>query len=137
MNDENTARAIGRDLPISTKQSIEICNYIRGDKIGRAKAKLADAMNGRLAIPFKRFTKDMGHKKNMAAGKYPKNACNRILDTIASAEANARSKGLNADNLIIKSIVANKAARPYRYGRRRRVKMKRTHIEVILSEAKK
>src|SRR3989338_7795716 len=134
MTEENIARANGKDLAISTKQSIEICNYIRGDKLTNAKRKLLDAINEKSAIPFKIFTKDMGHKRNIAAGKYPINACTNILKIIESAEANARNIGLDASKLVVKNIIANKAARPHRYGRRRRIKMKRTHIEVILSE---
>lgn len=137
MVEENIARANGKDMAISTKQSIEICNYIRGDRLANAKRKLLDAINEKIAVPFKIFTKDMGHKRNIAAGKYPRNACTNILKIIESAEANAKNIGLDTNNLVIKNIIANKAARPYRYGRRRRIKMKRTHIEVILSEAKK
>lgn len=137
MEEETNARAIGRDLPISTKQSIEICNYIRGNKLELAKKKLNSAINKKAAIPFKIFTKDMGHKRNIAAGKYADNACTNILKIVESAEANARNKGMSIGNLVIKAIIANKAARPYRYGRKKRVKMKRTHVEVILSEAKK
>ena len=87
-------------------------------------------------MPFKRFNKDTGHKRNIAAGRYPMKASMNIIKVIESAAANARNIGLN-DNLVIKKIVANKAARPYRYGRRRRVKMKRSHIEVVVGEAKK
>ena len=137
MAEEIIAKATGKDLPISTKYSIEICNFIRGNKLKLAKKRLMDAIDKKAAIPFKMFTKDMGHKRNIAAGKYADNACGTILSIIESAEANARNKGLNIENLLVKSIIVNRAARPYRYGRKKRVKMKRTHVEVVLSEAKK
>lgn len=134
---ESNARALGRDLPISTKQSIEICNFVRGNKLNKAKEKLNDAISMKKAIPFKRFTKDTGHKRNMAAGRYVVKACSNILKIIESAEANAKNKGLNISNLIVKSIIANKGNRAFRYGRTRRIKNKRTHIEVVVEEAKK
>lgn len=137
MAEEKTARAIGKDLPISIKNSTEICNYIRGNKVELAKKKLQDAIDMKAAIPFKRFTKDIGHKRNIAAGRYSLKACMNIMSVLDSAVANARNIGLNTNNMTIKTIIANKAARPYRQGRKRRVKMKRTHIEIIVSEAKK
>ena len=50
------------------------------------------------------------------------------------AEANAQFKGLNTGKLIISQIIANKASRPWRYGRKRRRRMKRTTVEVIVRE---
>ncbi|MBS3108614.1 50S ribosomal protein L22 [Candidatus Woesearchaeota archaeon] len=136
MDNENIAKATGRDLPISTKKSIEVCNFIRGLHIKKVKIKLNDVIKQRMAVPYKRFNKDLGHKKNIMSGRYPIKTCKYILDIIESAEANAKNIGLNTDNLIISRIIANKASRPWRQGRKRRIKMKRTHIEVVVSEVK-
>jgi large subunit ribosomal protein L22 len=137
MINENQAKISGKDLSISTKQSIEIANFIRGKNIQKAKNELQKVIEKKLAIPFKRFNRDMGHKKgNIAAGRYPQNAAKEFLNLLNGLEANAQNKGLSTNNLIIKTIIPNKASRPWHYGRRRRIKMKRTHIEIIAEEFK-
>ena len=137
MINENQAKISGKDLSISTKQSIEIANFIRGKNIQKAKNELQKVIEKKLAIPFKRFNRDMGQKKgNIAAGRYPQNAAKEFLNLLNGLEANAQNKGLSTNNLIIKTIIPNKASRPWHYGRRRRIKMKRTHIEIIAEEFK-
>jgi len=134
-NKDNMARASGRSLPISFKQSIEICNLIRGKQIAFAKNALNDAIDKKKAIPFKRFNGDTGHKKEMAAGRYPKKASKEILDILNLVEANAQFKGLNTSNLVINHITANKASTSTKYGRKRGRKSKRTSIEIIVNES--
>ena len=132
---EKISKAIGRDLPISTKQSIEICNYIRGKSVKRSKTILQKTIEKNMAIPFRKFNKDMGHKRgNIAAGRYPIKSCSNILKILNSAESNAINKGLNANNLFVKNAIPNRASRPYHSGRKIRRKIKRTHIEIILEE---
>ena len=132
--EEHIAKAVGRALPISTKQSIEICAFIRRRHLEKAKKKLVDVINKRSAIPFKRFNDNIGHKKEMAAGSYPEKACSHILKLLEAVEANAQFKGLNTSNLGIIHICAHKAARPWHYGRQRRRKTKRTNVEIIVQE---
>ena len=135
MKDEHTAKINGRSLPISTKQSIEICNFIRGTNLEKAKALLGEVIKHKRAVPYKRFSGDVGHKKGkIAAGRYPENACKAILSLLEGVEANAQFKGLNTSNLVISYICPNKASRPWHYGRQRRRKMKRTHIDIIVRE---
>ncbi len=135
LDKEHTAKISGKALAISTKQSIEICNLIRRRKLEKAKALLNDVINHKTAVPFKRFNKDTGHKKGkIAGGRYPENACKEILKLLQGVEANAQFKGLNTANLIVSQIYANKASTPWHYGRQRRRKMKRTHVEIIVEE---
>ncbi len=135
MTDEHTARINGKSLPISTKQSIEICNFIRGKNLEKARGLLREVIKHKIAIPYKRFSGDVGHKKGkIAAGRYPENACKAILELLGGVEANAQFKGLNTSNLVISYICPNKASRPWHYGRQRRRKMKRTHIDIIVKE---
>ncbi len=131
---EKLARAIGKDLPISTKQSIEICNYIRGKSLKQSKNILQKVIEKKLAIPFRKFNIDMGHKKGIASGRYPIKSSSVILKILNSAEYNAINKGLNNNNLFVKNIIANMASQPWHTGRLIRRRMKRTHIEVILEE---
>ncbi|MFH1455530.1 MAG: 50S ribosomal protein L22 [archaeon] len=134
---DNTAKVLGRNLPISTKQSIEIGTFIKGKTIAKAKIMLANVIAKKVAVPFTRFNKDMGHKKgNIAAGRYPINASTEVLNLLNSAESNAANKGLGSD-LFIKMFVANQGTGQWHYGRQRRRRMKRTHIEIIVEEMKK
>jgi large subunit ribosomal protein L22 len=134
---ENMAKALGRDLPISFKQSIEICNYIRGDSLARAKQKLQDAIAMKKPIPFKRFTNAIGHKRgDLGAGAFPVKASGFILSLLNSAESNALFKGLNSKSLKVSHISVKKAGTAYHYGRKFRRRMKRCHVEVALQEMK-
>ncbi|MAH33376.1 50S ribosomal protein L22 [archaeon] len=133
-NKENMARAIGVSLPISSKQSIEICNFIREKDVNFAKKFLDEVIKDKKAVPFKRFNADVGHKKGMAAGRYPKKASMEFLSLLNQVEANAQFKGLNTANLIIAHINSNKAAKTARYGRQRSRNAKRTNVEIVVLE---
>lgn len=130
---ENSAKALGRNLQISTKQSIEICNFIRGKSVKKAKEMLQKVSEKKMAVPFKRFNMDMGHKTGIGPGRYPHNASLEILYVIEQAEANAQFKGINTSNLVLSHISANNGTNSWRHGRRR-VKSKRTNIAVMVEE---
>ena len=131
---DNMARAVGKSLPISFKQSIEICNFIRNKDVVYAKNVLNKVIEKKAAIPFRRFNDNMGHKKRIAAGRYPGKASKEILDLISLVEANAQFKGMNSSNLVIAHINANKGATVMHYGRKRSRKAKRTNIEIVVKE---
>ncbi len=133
---ENMSRALGRDLPISTKKSIEICNHLRGKKLEWAKKVLEEVQKERKAIPMKRFNRDRGHKRKIGPGAYPKKACSEILRVVKNAEANAQQKGLNTGRLFIRHLSAQKGQVGIKYGRQRGRENKRTHIELVLEEEK-
>jgi large subunit ribosomal protein L22 len=133
---ENMSKASGRDLGISTKKAVEICNTLRGKKLEKAKNYLAGVVELKLAVPMKRFRRDTGHKAGMAAGRYPVKAATAILEILESAESNAQNKGLSTKDMIIVHMCAHTASKPWHYGRKKRQKMKRTHVEVVLAEHK-
>jgi len=131
---EKDAAAVGLSLPISPKQSIEICNFLRGKKLERVKKELAEVLNEKTAIPFKRFTDGIGHKPgNLTSGRYPKKACGEILKMLNSAQANAQFKGLSSADLVVRHIIAQRASKVWHYGRKR-AQAKRTTIEIVLTE---
>ena len=131
------ARAIGTALPISFKQSVEICSFIKNRSVNDAKKILQDAAEKKAAIPFKRYNWDLGHKKKIGPGSYPEKASMELIRLIESAEANAQFKGLNTSNLVIAHISAHKAGKAWHFGRKTRRKMKRTSIEIVVEEKKK
>ncbi len=134
-DNETMAKAVGLDLPISAKNSTMVCKAIRGKRIERAKKILNDAINMKVAIEFTRYNKDRGHKPGMGPGRYPIKTCEEILSILENAEANAHQKNLGSE-LVVRHVCAHLASRPFRYGRKRRRKAKRSHIEIVL-EAKK
>ena len=133
---DNSAKAVGINLPISTKVSVEICNMIRGMNVQTAKDLLNEVIKQKRPVPYKRFNGDVGHKKGkIAAGRYPIKACTEIVKLIESAETNAQFKGLNTGSLVLRHISAQRAAGAWHYGRWRRRQMKRTHLEIIVEES--
>jgi large subunit ribosomal protein L22 len=130
---ENVVKVVGRDIGISTRHAIEICSFIKGRQLKSAMALLEKTVRKEFAIPFKRFTEGAGHKKGMSSGKYPVKASMQFLELMKALEANAQNKGLNSELKIIHAC-AQKAAEPFHYGRKRRIRMKRTHIEIAAEE---
>lgn len=132
----DVAKINGKDLRISNKQSIEICNFLRNRDLKKAKQLLENVLKKKVAVPFKLFNTDMGHKPGIASGRFPMNASKEILGLLHGVEANAENKGLNKNNLYISKIVANMGAGQFHFGRKRRRMMKRTHIFIEVAERK-
>ena len=78
---ENMARALFRDLDISTKVSIETANFLRGKSTEEAKKILNRVTKKKQAIPFKRFTDGVGHRAGagLASGRFPLKASKQFL----------------------------------------------------------
>ncbi len=134
--EEKTARAALLDMSISTKDSIELCNKLRKMNLEKATAFLERVISKKEAVPFRRFTNGAGHKPRIGSGKYPMNASKSFLTLLNLAKANATDKGLS-EELKISTILAQKASRPWKYGRQRRRKAKRTHLQIQVAEIKK
>ncbi|MBL7100871.1 MAG: 50S ribosomal protein L22 [Nanoarchaeota archaeon] len=135
---ENIATIDGKDLPVSTKHAIEICNFIRGKTLLKSKAFLKKVIAKKEALPFKRYKGDVGHKPGKTGpGRYPLNACQTILRLLESLEINAQNKGLDTAALYLKEVIPNKASNVWRYGRWRRRRRKLTHIFMLTEEAVK
>ncbi|MEM4244807.1 MAG: 50S ribosomal protein L22 [Candidatus Nanoarchaeia archaeon] len=135
MTSEHEAKVVGRNLQVSTKQVIEIANQIRGKNLIKTKQMLERVVKKQLAIPYRRFNMDTGHRKGkMGPGRYPVKASKEILMLLESLEANAQNKGLDVDTLYIRTIIPNKGNTVWHYGRHRRRQAKTTHIEIIAEE---
>ena len=131
------ARAVGMALPVSFKQSVEICNYIKNKNIANAKTMLLSVIEKKSAVPFKRYNFDLGHKKKIGPARYPEKASREIIKLIENVEANAQFKGFNTSNLIVAHVSAHKAGKAWHYGRKSRRKMKRTNVEIVVEEKSK
>ncbi len=131
-----TASARATNLPISTKHSVEISRHLRYRGTAEAKKILGQVIAMEKPLPFRRFNKNTGHKPGMAAGRFPQKAAKHFLNLLASAEANARFKGMDAAALAISHIAANRAPRPMTGGRFPH-RPKRTHLEIRVQEIQK
>jgi large subunit ribosomal protein L22 len=135
-SEDNTAKAVGRNLDISPKEATEICTYVRGRPLAQAKMLLEQSIHYVRPVPIRRFSNGVGHKPGMSAGRYYPKACQAILDVIKSAEANAKNKGFNSSDLKIVHISMQIGPKNWHYGRQRRSIFKNSHIEVVVQEIK-
>ncbi len=131
-----TATLNVKNLPISTKKSIEICRFIRNMEIQKAKKILSNVVNLKQAVPYVRFKMNIPHKPGMSSARYPAKTSKYILGLLESIEHNAIKEGLSKD-LYIAHISANKGIRQWHGGRQRRRKTKSTNIKIVLKELKK
>lgn len=136
-NKEHMARASFLGIPVSFKQAVELCSYIRGRSVKRAKTILTQVIAKKQPVPYRRYKKDIPHKTKIGVGRYPVKAATNMLDLIESAEANAQFKGLNTSDMVVSHLCANKSQKAWHHGRKRGLKMKRTNIEIVLEEKSK
>lgn len=134
-NKKDMATLNVRDLPISTKHSVEICHFIRNKELSNAKTILSNVIDKKRAIPYKRYNTELAHRAGkIGPGRYPVKTAKQILSLLESIEANAEDVGLDTKNLIINEIRANKGTRQLHFGRKRSRLMKRTHIFMSVKE---
>lgn len=144
LDTEKTAKASGRELKISPKHAIEVCRTIKGMRLGKAKRFLEQVMEMKQPVPFRRFTKKLGHRHGMhkaMVGKYPVKAAAEVLNVLESAEGNAEFKGLDIERLRIRHVSAYpgiklKRAIPRAMGRSSPKNNTLTHVEVVLEETR-
>jgi len=122
----------GNNLPISTKESMDVCSMIRGRSIETAIKMLEEV------IAFKRVVKmnkrEVPHQKGkgVMAGRYPINASKEFIRLLKQLNANAIVNGLEIEKCGI-FCKANFASRPYKRGG---AKFKRTHVMLKLEPKK-
>ena len=136
---ETSAKALGRDLPISPKKSVEVCNMVRGLDVNGAIKILEEVIQEKRAVPYKKHKKKVSHQKGIGPGGYPKKVAKYIRDLIEEAKTNAEDKALDSDNMRIVCIAAHEGEeiqrnRPRAFGRSSPFNRKTTNVEVILQE---
>ena len=120
------------NLPISTKHSMALCNFIRGKKIQKALEDLELALRHKKPVPMKG---EIPHRKGVkgiasGSGRYPENAIKQFIIAVKSLGANANNNLI--DEPIIVEAIPNMGSRPFRrFGRMRK---KRTHLRLKVVE---
>jgi large subunit ribosomal protein L22 len=142
LDPDRTAIASGRDLRISPKATREICRYLKGMRLERAKGVLQEVIDLKKPVPYFRHRKKVAHRKGVQgfdAGRFPQKAAGEVLKVLESVEANAEFKGLYTDRLKIIHIAANRGRVlrnyiPRAFGRSSPYFNHLTHIEVAVEE---
>ena len=121
-----------QSLPISLKQSMALCNFVRGKSPDRAIHDLELVLKKKMAVPMKG---ELPHRKgNIMSGRFPQNASEAFIHLIKSVTANARATGVE-EPFVIVHAKADQAFRPYgRFGTHRK---KRTHVELAVQHYQK
>jgi len=118
---EKTARAVGKEMPISPKAALEICRNVRGMPLAKAKTFLEGVVAGTQAVKYRRHLYQITHQKGgIGPGRFPKKAAHHILQVVTDAEANAEYKGFDIEQLRVLHIAAN-------HGRTWHQRMPRAH----------
>jgi len=115
-----------KNVPISKKHSMAICDFIRKKEIDKAIEELEQVMIFKRAIPMKG---EIPHRKGkgMMSGRFPVKSVNNFLILLKSLAGNATYNSI--EEPIIVEAVANMGVRPH--GRFGRVRKKSTHITLV------
>jgi large subunit ribosomal protein L22 len=140
---DNIAKGKANELNMSPKHSIEIASFIRHQRVNDAIAYLNEVISLKKAIPFRRFNRNVAHKRglpgNWDAGRYPVKASKAYIKVLESVKKNAEYLGLDAENLEIIHATANrgraqKAFFPRAMGRATPKVRESVNLEIIVRE---
>lgn len=135
-----TARAYGKDLPVSPKSGRNVAKAIKGMPVSRAKTFLEEVAELKTPVPFTVRKRKIAHRRGdgFGPGKYPRKVAQHFLKVLESAEANAEYKGLDTETLVITHASAYqgqvfKSYIPRAYGRATPHFERTCNFEVILT----
>jgi large subunit ribosomal protein L22 len=142
LDPEKSVKASAREIRVSHKAAREVCRVIKGMMLTQAKKYLKNVMAKKSAVPYKRFTKKLGHRRGLdhaSAGRYPVKAAKYILKVLESAEANAENKGLDIDRMRIIHAASHQGMKVKRFQPRAQGRASPSfdilvHLEVALEE---
>ncbi|MBT4376358.1 hypothetical protein HOD29_03205 [archaeon] len=123
-----TAVVNGKSVPVSTKQAIAICKFIKHKKIKKAIEDLEEVSKLKKAVPMKG---EIPHRKgSIMSGRFPVRASKEFIMLLVSLTGNANQNEI--DEPIITGAMANQASRPF--GKMGRVRKKRSHVQITCTE---
>lgn len=136
---DTTAKALGKEMPISPKFAREVAGMIRGMKVDAARQTLEDVIDKKRAVPLKRYNKRVSHKPGVGPGRYPVKAAKAILGVLDSAASNAEYKGLDVGSMEIATISVSRGRTipghmPRAHGRATQWNQETVNLEIIIEE---
>lgn len=140
VDEERSAKAMGRELSISKKDAVEVCAHVKGMPLGEAKTTLRSIADGETPIPLKKHNSGSGHRSGIDgwdAGSFPKKASEAIHDVLYNAESNASEQGYDTDEMVVEHIAAHKVGesrgmKPRAMGRATQWNSDLVDIEIVL-----
>ena len=136
-SEEKTVKAQLRDVRISPKESYEIANAIRGLNVATAQKMLTNVTQLKEPIPYRRYIhrSGVGHRPgHFGPGRYPKNSSEEFIKLLNLLEANAKFKGMNTGNLMLKHVAAHKGADVRHSFKGSPHSTSTTHLEIVAIE---
>ncbi|MEK6871737.1 MAG: hypothetical protein AABX16_02440 [Nanoarchaeota archaeon] len=117
----------GRNLGMSTKESVAVADYVRNKNVDQALADLEAVLIYKRAVPMRG---EVPHRKgNMMAGRYPMKTVKNFIMLVKSLKSNALMHEMPLEKYKIFAM-AHQASRPYkRFGQG---KIKRSNVELRL-----
>jgi len=94
-------------MPVSTKYTINIGKWIKGDNVDKAIRKLESVAKKETALPIVRFKKDTSHKRGISAGRYPLKTVMHVIKALKLVKSNAKHKSLDDSKLVINEFMPN------------------------------
>jgi ribosomal protein L22 len=116
---KKSSRVYGRNLRVSTKNSVAVCRAVSGMTLKKAESLLEGMVSGKRDLNGKHYTK----------------TAEEILGLLRSARNNADFQGLEPDNMVVR-VSAHKGFKlwtPRRF-KLRRTTGKNTNIQVVLEK---
>lgn len=135
--EEDIAKAIGKELLVSPKKSVEVCRAIRGMNVEDAKELLEEVIDRKRIVPYRRYRKTIAHKKGGLVGGYPVRVAKAILKVLQDAQANAEMNELDPEAMRIEVIAAHRGQKTEGFksrarGRSTKWDKETVSIEVVL-----
>lgn len=138
-DESRVAKAIGKDLDVSFKKAVVVCDALRGMDLDDAITLLEGVVALEKPIPFKKYLKGVSQVSGVGIAKYPKKVATEILKVLKNVQTNADYKGLDTEKLEIIHIQANKGPSRKRRkpkGRWKAWKTQYVSIQAIVKEKK-
>jgi len=140
IDEERSAKAMGRELSISKKDAVEVCRHVKGLPLREAQETLRAVADGETPVPLKKHNSGSGHRSGMDgwdAGSYPKKTSEALLDVLYNAESNASEQGYDPDEMVLEHIAAHKVGesrgmKPRAMGRATQWNSDLVDVEVVL-----
>jgi len=112
----------GRNLNVSKKHAVAVCNFIKGKDVDVAINLLTEVEKLKKPVPMRG---EIPHRKGIMSGRYPIKTASIFIRLLRSLKSNAISNELELEKCRL-TCKTDPATRPYR--RHGRGKMKRAHV---------
>jgi large subunit ribosomal protein L22 len=99
-----------KDINASFKDLGAICDYVRYKNAAQAAEALEKVIKASAPVPYRNHNKGMGSRHELGGrkGRYPVKCAAIVKKVLEMAISNAKSKGIETDNLFVVHASANK-----------------------------